>query len=82
MSQFFKKPNGIVIQVNKYHDVASLKERFEECDANGKAIRSEKKATKKPSKKYRLEKITEINYLLWPNNLRSIINRFIKLSDN
>ena len=51
MSQFFKKPNGIVIQVNKYHDVASLKERFEECDANGKAIKSEKKATKKPSKK-------------------------------
>ena len=51
MSQFFKKPNGIVIQVNQYHDVASLKARFEECDINGNPIKVEKKATKKSSKK-------------------------------
>ena len=50
MAKYFKKPNGIVIQVNQYHDVASLKERFEECDVNGKAIKVEKKVAKKPSK--------------------------------
>ena len=48
MAQFFKKPNGVVVEVQPNHDIASLKERFEECDANGKAI---KKATKKPAKK-------------------------------
>ncbi len=51
MSEYFKKPNGVVIKVNEHHDIASLKERFEECDANGKPIKVEKKATKKPSKK-------------------------------
>ena len=51
MSQFFKKPNGVVIEVNKHHDINSLKERFEECDVNGKPIKVEKKAAKKPSKK-------------------------------
>ena len=51
MSKYFKKPNGVVIQVNEQHDINSLKERFEECDANGKAIKVEKKAAKKPSKK-------------------------------
>ena len=51
MAKYFKKPSGVVIQVNQYHNLDSLKERFEECDANGKAIKSEKKATKKPSKK-------------------------------
>ena len=46
MSQFFKKPNGVVIEVNKHHDINSLKERFEECDVNGKPIKAEKKAKK------------------------------------
>ena len=51
MSQYFKKPSGVVIEVNKHHDLNSLKERFEECDVNGKSIKSEKEAAKKPSKK-------------------------------
>ena len=51
MAKYFKKPNGVVIQVNEHHDINSLKERFEECDANGKAIKVEKKVAKKPSKK-------------------------------
>ena len=44
MAQFFKKPNGVVVEVQPNHDIASLKERFEECDANGKAV---KKTAKK-----------------------------------
>ena len=48
MAQYFKKPSGIIIEANENHDLASLKDRFEECDANGKAI---KKATKKATKK-------------------------------
>tara|TARA_R100000808_G_scaffold19141_2_gene41670 strand:+ start:1753 stop:1905 length:153 start_codon:yes stop_codon:yes gene_type:complete len=50
MEKYFKKPNGVVIQYNsENHDLKSLKERFEECNANGSAI---KKATKgKKSKK-------------------------------
>ena len=51
MAQFFKKPNGVVVEVQPNHDIASLKERFEECDANGKAIKKPaKKATKKGDK--------------------------------
>ena len=49
--QYFKKPNGLVIEVTPNHDIDSLKDRFEECDVNGKPIKAEKKATKKPSKK-------------------------------
>ena len=50
--KYFKKPNGVVIEVQPNHDLDSLKDRFEECDANGKAIKkAEKKADKKPSKK-------------------------------
>ena len=51
MAKYFKKPNGVVIEATPSHDLDSLKSRFEECDANGKAIKVEKKATKKPSKK-------------------------------
>ena len=51
MAKYFKKPNGVVIEVNEHHDLNSLKERFEECDVNGKAIKVEKKTTKKSSKK-------------------------------
>ena len=48
MTPYFKKPSGIIIEVTENHDLASLKDRFEECDANGNAI---KKATKKAAKK-------------------------------
>ena len=52
MAKYFKKPNGVVIEATTSHDLDSLKDRFEECDANGKAIKkAEKKADKKPSKK-------------------------------
>ena len=47
MAKYFKKPSGIIIEATENHDFASLKDRFEECDANGKAI---KKATKKGDK--------------------------------
>ena len=52
MAKYFKKPNGVVIEATSSHDLDSLKDRFEECDANGKAIKkAEKKADKKPSRK-------------------------------
>ena len=48
VAQYFKKPNGIIIEVMPEHDVASLKDRFDECDVNGKAI---KQVAKKSAKK-------------------------------
>ena len=48
MAQYFKKPSGIIIEATENHDLASLKDRFEECDADGKAI---KKTPKKTDKK-------------------------------
>ena len=48
MAQYFKKPSGIIIEATENHDLASLKDRFEECDANGKAV---KKTAKKAAKK-------------------------------
>ena len=52
MAKYFKKPNGVVIEASPSHNLDSLKDRFEECDANGKAIKkAEKKPDKKPSKK-------------------------------
>ena len=49
MAQYFKKPNGVIIEVKADHDIKSLKERFEECDEGGKKIK--KKETKKAKKK-------------------------------
>ena len=50
--KYFKKPNGVVIEVQPNHDLNSLKDRFEECDVNGKAIKkAPKKAPKKAKKK-------------------------------
>ena len=50
--EFFKKPNGVVFKVMPSHDIESLKARFEECDANGNAIKKEKpKAMKKKAGK-------------------------------
>jgi len=46
MSKYFKKPNGLVIEATPNHDMDSLMERFEECDVNGKPIKTEKKAKK------------------------------------
>ena len=43
--KYFKKPSGVVIEVNSDHDVNSLKERFAECDANGNAIKEKPKKT-------------------------------------
>ena len=49
--KFFKKPNGMVYKVMPNHDIESLKARFEECDANGDAIKKEKPKTKPKAKK-------------------------------
>ena len=50
--KYFKKPSGVVIEVQPNHDINSLKDRFEECDVNGKAIKkAPKKAPKKAKKK-------------------------------
>ena len=48
MAQYFKKPNGVIIEMQTNHDIASLKDRFVECDVNGKEIK--KKETKKAKK--------------------------------
>ena len=48
MAQYFKKPSGIIIEATENHDLASLKDRFEECDADGNAI---KKTPQKTAKK-------------------------------
>ena len=48
MAKYFKKPSGIIIEATENHDLASLKDRFEECDVNGKVI---KKPAKKVAKK-------------------------------
>lgn len=51
MERFFKKPNGVVIQVIPTHDIKSLEERFVECDKGGKEIKKEKKVAKTKAKK-------------------------------
>jgi len=50
-NKYFLKPNGVVIVVLPNHDIESLKDRFIECDANGKEIKKEKKASKPKAKK-------------------------------
>ena len=36
MSKYFKKPNGVVIEYDEStHDLKSLEERIEECNADG-----------------------------------------------
>ena len=51
MSKYFKKPNGVIIEVEPNHDINSLKDRFVECDADGKELKKEKPAKKKIKKK-------------------------------
>ena len=48
MDKFFKKNNGTIIKVGPQHDLDSLKDRFIECDKNGKEL---KKVIKKEAKK-------------------------------
>ena len=37
MDKYFKKSNGVVIKYDPLnHDLESLKDRFQECDADGK----------------------------------------------
>ena len=48
MAKYFKKPSGIVFEATENHDLASLKDRFVECDVDGKEI---KKTVKKKTKK-------------------------------
>ena len=48
MAQYFKKPSGVIIEATENHDLASLKDRFEECDVSGKVI---KQVAKKSAKK-------------------------------
>ncbi len=55
MERYFKKPNGVIVQMHKYHNEEDLKARFIECDAKGNEIEKEKpkakpKATKKEGK--------------------------------
>ena len=48
MSKFFKKPSGTIFEVMPNHDLKSLKDRFVECDKDGKEI---KKVAKRKGKK-------------------------------
>ena len=50
MDRFFKKGNGAIIKVGPQHDLDSLKDRFTECDANGKELKKVVKKTKKDGK--------------------------------
>ena len=51
MGRFFKKANGVIIEVGSNHDIDSLKSRFEECDASGNAIKKDKPKAKPKAKK-------------------------------
>ena len=50
MDKFFKKASGIIIKAGPQHDLQSLKDRFIECDANGKELKKVVKKTKKDGK--------------------------------
>ena len=50
--RYFKKPNNVIVQVHKYHNLDDLKNRFIECDSRGNELKKEKPKSKaKPSKK-------------------------------
>ena len=49
MAKYFKKHNGVVIEAKENHNLASLEDRFTECDANGNELKKE--APKESSKK-------------------------------
>tara|TARA_Y100001951_G_scaffold17720_1_gene13046 strand:- start:129 stop:284 length:156 start_codon:yes stop_codon:yes gene_type:complete len=47
MSKYFKKPSGYVVEYDeKNHDLKSLENRFEECNADGSKIESKSKSKK------------------------------------
>jgi len=49
VSKYFKKPNGSVFEYDeKRHDIKSLSDRFEECNADGS--KPEPKKAKKDKK--------------------------------
>ena len=50
MGKYFKKGNGSIIEAGPQHDLQSLKDRFTECDANGKEIKKVVKKAKKEGK--------------------------------
>ena len=56
MSEYFKKPNGVIIEASADHDIASLESRFIKCDANGNEIKKEKPKPKKKSSKKKGDK--------------------------
>ena len=58
MKKYFRKPNGIVIEVMPNHDLKSLEDRFVECDAKGKDIKKEKP---KPKAKPKAKKKAEVD---------------------
>jgi len=45
--EYFKKATGKVYKVLPHHDLKSLKDRFEECDANGNPVVKKVKKTAK-----------------------------------
>tara|TARA_R100000742_G_C4259284_1_gene77115 strand:+ start:526 stop:684 length:159 start_codon:yes stop_codon:yes gene_type:complete len=52
MERFFIKPNGVIVQYNElYHDIKSLEERFEECNADGTKPKAKKEKKEKKSDK-------------------------------
>ena len=55
MTQYFKKADGTIIQVNSNHDIDSLKARFTECDADGNEVKKEKPKEKPKAKKSKKE---------------------------
>jgi len=49
MSKYFKKPNGAIVEYDeRIHDIKSLEDRFEECNADGS--KPEPKKAKKDKK--------------------------------
>lgn len=49
--QYFKKPNGIILEATHNLDLESLKDRFLECDVDGKELKKEKPVKKTVKKK-------------------------------
>ena len=51
MDKYFKKSNGLVIKYDpSNHDLDSLKDRFQECDADGSEIKKPKPKPKAKKK--------------------------------
>mgnify|MGYP004453682763 CR=1 FL=1 len=50
MAKYFRKNNGTIIEATGNHDLASLKERFAECNADGSDLKKEKPKPKTKKK--------------------------------